>query len=594
MFNHDSAYNAAHETGHTLGLGHAGPGCADGNCRNPEPADVNCKPNYPSLMNYAYQGLDVGTEVGFSDNDAFSVAFNNAAMVERGALPHYGITDMTSAQARNIVDVLWGEYQVWVDPVTGDVDWNRDGVLAAQGETVPVYANDRPGASCELTRYNRMGIRRTYTVPGTSIYAETTTRSRRSPALARFRGGLYLLSVALGDGVPTAPAAGEVEYSFTDSDFDCPIAGYGCGGWDQKRVHTGLTAAEGVDASRVDFPGGSALVVAGVHSDGQIRVLYQQADGTWSAVQALDQTDQSGQHVPAHGEPALIRHTADSLLFHAMLVFKGPQERLYAKVLRRQGSGWFWGPVFAVRLEAPDGSERHLEVGELSAPTGLYTYRHDLRPRDIDAGTPKALRLYAVDANGDLVLARYQGGRFVQEGKVGIGEVAGRLGAAWVPADPDQPYAGDLRIFYAEVQRDSEGEIEEGSHDLRYLRGRMQPRSSALSGIEAETLQVFADWSFLDNVWFEGYGTAALYEAGVDRNLRVAYARYGHPDKDTEVELRPKADGVFDFGYRNFNDWLTLKYAPCLQVAHAEGEAAAQGLDPIQCKPMPEEDETYP
>jgi hypothetical protein len=201
-----------------------------------------------------------------------------------------------------------------------------------------------------------------------------------------------------------------------------------------------------------------------------------------------------------------------------------------------------------------------------------------------------------VDETGDLVFARYERGYFAQEGRLALGEVAGRLGAAWVPADPDQPYAGDLRILCAKGLRDAEGEVQEDSHELHYLRGRMEPRSGVYRGIDNGTTPVFDLWGYLDNTWLEGYGTAALYEPGVDRNLRVAFAHHGPGTKEARVELRPKADGVFDFGYRyrNYNDWLTLKYAPCLQVANPAGEAANQGLDPIQCRPMPEEDEIYP
>jgi hypothetical protein len=42
----ESASIAVHKTGHSLGLGHSGPYGID--------VDVNCKPNYPSVMNYAY------------------------------------------------------------------------------------------------------------------------------------------------------------------------------------------------------------------------------------------------------------------------------------------------------------------------------------------------------------------------------------------------------------------------------------------------------------------------------------------------------------------------------------------------------------
>ena len=72
-YNFNSAYVAAHETGHTFGLGHAGP--------SKLVPYVNCKPNYPSLMNYAYQHASV--PLAFSDGRGTVAPYlNNAALKE--------------------------------------------------------------------------------------------------------------------------------------------------------------------------------------------------------------------------------------------------------------------------------------------------------------------------------------------------------------------------------------------------------------------------------------------------------------------------------------------------------------------------------
>lgn len=130
----DSSSSAAHEFGHTLGLNHGGP-------TNIGP-DANCKPNYPSIMSYAYGG--VGT---FSDGYGRS-ALNNAELVERAY-----VTQPTSGPGKVYLTHLRDIFKYNVDMAMGDVDWNRDGVIS--GGTVRAYANNNH-SSCEFTRVNQM------------------------------------------------------------------------------------------------------------------------------------------------------------------------------------------------------------------------------------------------------------------------------------------------------------------------------------------------------------------------------------------------------------------------------------------------------
>ncbi|WP_342740593.1 hypothetical protein [Bradyrhizobium sp. B117] len=121
-FNMNSAGNSAHEFGHTLFLDHNGPSGTH---------EPNCKPNYPSLMNYAF--LDAGALM-FSDGQTLPT-LNNHSLVETGIM---------SPGNTPFLNTLKSKFGYKVDAATGSVDWNRDGTFAAADAPVRAYANLLP------------------------------------------------------------------------------------------------------------------------------------------------------------------------------------------------------------------------------------------------------------------------------------------------------------------------------------------------------------------------------------------------------------------------------------------------------------------
>ncbi len=106
----------AHELGHTLGLRHGGE------------ADINCKPNYPSLMNYVYtknflgRGMTVSsTAMRFSDGRL--PALDERAMSERNPFPGFSAGDIAFLRYFG-----WGgDFGFPVHASNTWVDWDRNG-----------------------------------------------------------------------------------------------------------------------------------------------------------------------------------------------------------------------------------------------------------------------------------------------------------------------------------------------------------------------------------------------------------------------------------------------------------------------------------
>lgn len=104
-----SAVLFAHELGHTLNLRHGGD------------TDTNCKPNYYSIMNYAFQ-QDFSTLSGMSpfSNNSLSAPTLNPLQINEGL--GLGTTDPVKLSI-----VTGSAMRFHVDALTGSVDWNRNG-----------------------------------------------------------------------------------------------------------------------------------------------------------------------------------------------------------------------------------------------------------------------------------------------------------------------------------------------------------------------------------------------------------------------------------------------------------------------------------
>lgn len=98
-----------HELGHTFGLGHGGPS-----------NDVNCKPNYLSVMNYSLQ-------VGYYDPTR-PLDYSRAALptLNEDALDE--VVGVGGPVGRNTVYGVNGAAHV--APASGGIDWNDDGTIA--------------------------------------------------------------------------------------------------------------------------------------------------------------------------------------------------------------------------------------------------------------------------------------------------------------------------------------------------------------------------------------------------------------------------------------------------------------------------------
>ncbi len=138
-----SGLTAAHELGHTLGLEHYGPHGVEVEIGDKK-IEANCKPNYPSVMSYAFLGQ---SGISFSGGFGRSV-INNVNLKE-----WHAVSSPAGVPGRRYLEQLRDVFGFGVDIQEGSIDWNRDGVISQT--PVRAYANDN-GSGCEFTRFNKI------------------------------------------------------------------------------------------------------------------------------------------------------------------------------------------------------------------------------------------------------------------------------------------------------------------------------------------------------------------------------------------------------------------------------------------------------
>lgn len=182
-----------HELGHTLGLDHSG---GEGNGDS-----VNRKPNYPSIMNYAYQTVGVfrgGVQVFDYSRDTMpdvdETTLTESGGVNLGANPsRYGTTNSCSGKDAAGKDVIFTFLQAALSPVDWDCDLvtpNGGTGFDANGDTVKGMLK---GSASDWTRikFKTGGIgagsnaKDTVTIPSSGISAPNPELTYEQARLTR-------------------------------------------------------------------------------------------------------------------------------------------------------------------------------------------------------------------------------------------------------------------------------------------------------------------------------------------------------------------------------------------------------------------------
>lgn len=549
-FNMASSANSAHEFGHTLGLDHNGP------YGTHEP---NCKPNYPSLMNYAYLGLGQ-----FSDGRKFPT-LNNHALAETGAI------DPADGGLLRTLQLTWG-YKV--DSATGSVDWNRDNRFAPAGTTVRAYGNYQPGSGggCEFTREGEQA---------------TGMMSQRSPAIVRYNDHLWLFSVTLD---------GKLAYSYMGGAFlcakidDCPLVSF------YSPVVKDLEGIDGIDAAVIKVNGRRIILIVGIRPDGTLFETWVEDIGgffVWGSTLPIPGS-------PAAGEPSLAVSGAGSTV---VLAYRG-RDNVVRYRFRNPGS-------FRAEQTMNVGT-RPLVMSANGSPSMAFTYlpgelivgREQLVSAVID--TTETVQLYApaFPGHGWLRLGIPYGFMSPAMGRPAMAWVgptptntmveasgaSGTMATARSPAHarpvrstpprhggaagglltPDPVTYGRFYILYIENDPPVEGAT------------NPDPVRMEMSYVDATgRLRIGLD-SYFDNVWSYAFGTDLLQPGEIALRAAQSYSipnAGSHPNSLHQVQVRPHADGISNLPYKNYDDWKVIGWGSCA-ILQAVQTPAMQSICP--------------
>ncbi len=141
-----------HELGHTLSLGHGGARLPGATPEESRQAEINCKPNYLSLMNYLYQ-FDWPTlgPLDYSpvSKDLDTNALNEAAGLAQGP-PRLVYVRESPFPVSNSKRLMGHNYRIFpylvIASSVGAIDWDLDGTIGTPSRFISV--NDFPSFQC--------------------------------------------------------------------------------------------------------------------------------------------------------------------------------------------------------------------------------------------------------------------------------------------------------------------------------------------------------------------------------------------------------------------------------------------------------------
>jgi hypothetical protein len=574
-FNMTSVFNASHEFGHTMGLNHNGPFGLN---------EPNCKPNYLSLMSYA-------GPLQFSDGRRTSLQLNNHSLLE---------TNVFNPSDQALRDALVNIFRYKIDPLTGHVDWNRDGIFSPTNVRVRAYANYEPGGSCEFTRQGQQ---------------DSGVLSQRSPAVVRYNNQIWMFAVDLN---------GHLAYSYTSA-WNCSLNVDNCPV--PKFVQPGIREIgpiAGIDAKTVRVKGVEMIIIVGIRPDGTMFYTWVTVSGglnVWHAVITIDGSS------PAAGEPSLANSRN---LASLALAYKGTDN--VVRVRNFTGSGWSAEQVVEV-------GGQPVTVHPNTSPALAYAFL----PLGVVAGQESLIGAFTdPQARIQLYSTQLPGPRW---GRIPIpydtlSSSVGRPVMAWTPGPGDgglmttaastsilsrgvlqeehaQPPSGEVQGSGSLGEQDQvpqeerpSGEIQERGVRPKIKQDVTAPLPLELAPTPGTTLLttgrlyiLFLEYqppppgypptnatrmamsyvasdgklriglnSYFDNVWAFVYGMSLVTPS--EAALRAAMTSSIHkPAAENHVFFRPHADGMADLTYKDYDDWKTLGWGSCVTVAKHQTSA---------------------
>lgn len=292
-FHWNAPHTFAHELGHSSGLDHYGSAASGA---------MNCKPQYRSIMNYAYGGetrLSLGEFV--FDFAGLPLSLNPEALCEGYGL---GILDNSRDdialeerqaaydQTAFLTDSI---FEYYIDPETAGVDWNRDGQIEPDSFDRDCLAIVRAPITWG---WHQCGAPSYHAGDDLAFLDVTPDTTVARPVLGRLGARLYAFY----------PTASGFQYRWTDSTFDeaagCTADNLAstCHRWSTARSMPHGADAHSVVVHEWAIWGVSELVVA-YGSDGnlfsQVLTVSPVGSESWSERALLDG---SGEVAPAQGD----------------------------------------------------------------------------------------------------------------------------------------------------------------------------------------------------------------------------------------------------------------------------------------------------
>jgi len=512
---------AAHELGHNLNLSHSGSQSGT--------VEMNCKPNYRSLMNY---GIDANNHV-FSSGQLMATDLNPTVMSEHNGL------GTTNATLLDHIDVGVGAPLAFVvggtaPTYTGEIDWNRDGEFSPVGTTVRAAPN-WSALSCDIGNYQadqgvwsgRAGTAFAWipTTSGDRLYWFTRNESTN---YIEYR---YATDFPENCGTPPqadckttwVPALTQSASVLSSSVASGPpaVARY----WDTSNLVYKLLLV---------YPDNNNLL--------RSRIFTPTGHGYWSTPVSMP----GG--IAIQGDVAAATY----------------QDRAYAYASAASGATLYkWSLSNAGAWTGPSIQYWAGTGNEVRTPYGIGATSGQYRPGGGSAVTRMFAAIPLVTPLGKLVFAwndAYASNTWTllpdSDWAIGLQYAKAQPGLAYVPFNPDVP-TGPGRFYLAWTRPN------DGDGDQRSMLFAMTEGNEQVAGVAPRQLRWEPAIAELANRWSYGKANNSLhYDLAYDRNLRAAFTlEYGTaPSTYRALTFEPYADGIFDNVIGDQDDYPILRF----------------------------------